>query len=170
MRIPLPSLFHARRQHGILLVDCLVYISLVTVVLGVGTLAFYKCWDANKALRRNADDIVRALHAGEQWRADVRSATGPIQSVGEGDSQRLRIPTARGEIAYSLSHGELRRRAAAGPDALLISAVVRSRMDPDPRERVRAWRWDLELSRSRRATVVKPLFSFEAVPVRLASP
>jgi len=157
-------------RHGIMLVDCLVYISLVTVILGIGTLAFFKCWDANNALRRNADDLVRALHAGEQWRADIRLATGPIRQDQTGDMERLRIPVAHGEIVYSISQGELRRHALSGPDTLLLSDVVQSRMRPDPRQHVTAWRWDVELSRTRRATVVRPLFTFEAVPVHLATP
>ena len=170
MRIRPSSSRVGPRRHGIMLIDCLVYISLVTVILGIGTLAFFKCWDANNALRRNADDIVRALHAGEQWRADIRRATGPIQRDRTGDTERLRIPAAQGEIVYSLSHGELRRQAASGPGTALLSGVVQSQMSPDPRKHVTAWRWDLELSRTRRATVVRPLFTFEAVPVHPASP
>ena len=40
-----------------------------------GYAAMYRCIDSSIALRRNADDITSALHAGERWRADVRSAT-----------------------------------------------------------------------------------------------
>ena len=170
MRIRLSRGNVASRQRGILLMDCLVYISLITLILGVGTLAFFKCWDANKALRRNADDIVRALHAGEQWRADVRSAVGPLQCVQDGDTERLRIPAANGEIIYSFSREEVRRHAEGHSDTLLLSKVVHSRMSSDPREHVTAWRWDLELSRSPHATVLKPLFTFEAVPVQPTAP
>jgi len=160
--------FNGLRNGGFMLVDCLVYITLVTVVLGIGGIAFYRCWDSNKALRRDADDIVRALNAGELWRADIRSATGPIRSVQQADMEKLQIPNSGGEVDYVLHQNELRRQTSIGQNSLLLSGVIHSQMAPDPRKHVSAWRWDLELSRTRRATVLKPLFTFEAVPAQLA--
>src|SRR4029077_12950063 len=62
--------FHLR-QGGYLLTEALVYIGLLFVILGVGYLAMDRSIDNSVLLRRNADDIANALHAGERWRADV---------------------------------------------------------------------------------------------------
>ena len=72
---PRASIYPARTQAGYLLIECLVYMSVLVVVLGLGLGAFYVCWDYSKALHYATDDITAALHAGERWRADIRSAT-----------------------------------------------------------------------------------------------
>ena len=68
--LEMPSVPPARLH----LLECLVYIAVLAVVLVVTMRGFYRCWDNSKALRHNADDIILVLHAGEQWRADVRAA------------------------------------------------------------------------------------------------
>jgi hypothetical protein len=158
------ALASATRQRGILLIDCIVYIAVLTVVLAIGTKAFWRCWDANRALGRNARDVVVALNAGEQWRADVRAASGPIQLDNADGVERLRIPGSRGEIIYSLTRGELRRQGPAATEAVVLRKVESSRMQPDPRPHVAAWRWELALPGDRKDTGLRPLFTFEAVP------
>ena len=64
---------------GFTLLECLAYLAMIVIALGLAITAFNDCWDKSNALRRNADDIVRALHAGDRWRADVRAATGRIE-------------------------------------------------------------------------------------------
>src|SRR5213593_4873328 len=68
-------------QQGIMLVDCLVYLAIWTVVVGLAFSAFFRCMSYSKNLARNADDIARALKAGERWRQDVRAASGPFKLV-----------------------------------------------------------------------------------------
>ena len=68
-------------QQGIMLVDCLVYLAIWVVVVGLAFSAFYRCLSYSKNLARNGDDIARALKAGERWREDVRAATGPFKLV-----------------------------------------------------------------------------------------
>ena len=156
---------------GVTLLECLVYVSVVTVVLGIGMATFWRAWDANKAIRRDAEDIVRALHAGEQWRADLRAATGPVRPEDSEGAQRLRIPSAQGEIVYTLTNGELRRQARPGARETVVLTKVKScRMQPDPRPHVTAWRWELELQTARRKARLRPLFTFEAVPGHSISP
>ena len=164
MKTDAPRNAPAANEGGVTLIECLVYISVVTVLLGIGTMAFWRCWDANNALRRNADDIVHALHTGEQWRADVRAATGPIQLENADGVQRLRIPGSKGETVYALADGELRRQSPGAIDAVMLHRVKASRMQPDSRQRVAAWRWELELERTRKSTVLRPRFTFDAVP------
>src|ERR1041384_5004380 len=62
------------RVQGYLMVEALVYIGVVFVVLGVGYAALYRCIDNSAVMRRTANDITKAMHAGERWRADVRAA------------------------------------------------------------------------------------------------
>jgi Tfp pilus assembly protein FimT len=165
MNIPAANLLVPRRAtRGVSLFECLVYISLVTVVLGIATAVFYKCWDAHRAIRRNADDIVRALHAGERWRADIRAATGRIQLIESNGVERLRVPGPRGGVVYSFADGEVRRQAnPAAPELVVLSSVKSSRMKTDARQIVTAWQWDLELKSNRKDMRLRPLFTFEAV-------
>ncbi len=160
LRTPL----HAARR-GFTLIECLVYVSVLAVVLGVAFTAFYRCWDNSMGVRRNAEDIERTLKAGERWRADVRSATGPLVVEKTDQEQVLHIPQAGGEILYLFSLGEVQRRAS--PDASwvqLLPKVTSSRMEADARREVRAWRWELELAVYRKGARIRPLFTFEAVP------
>jgi Tfp pilus assembly protein FimT len=151
-------------RRGFLLLECLVYIAVLVVVLAVTMRAFYHCWDDSKALRHNADDIIRALHAGEQWRDDLRTAKGPAQLTQADGAEQLRIPSAAGPIIYTFSNGELRRQSSS-PAAtnVVLSDIESSRMQSEPRQRVTAWTWELELKPTRKGARVRPLFTFETV-------
>jgi hypothetical protein len=152
------------RENGFSLIECLAYIALLVMVLGFATKIFFQSWDDSNALRRNADDIVRVLHAGDQWRADVRAATGPVQLTDAAGVEQLRIPAFPGDIVYTFSNGELRRQAGAGAASQAwLSNVKSSQMQSDSQQDVMAWRWELELKTARRATLFRPLFTFETV-------
>src|SRR5674476_390798 len=71
MKFP-STISSVRRQAGILLIECMVYISVFAILTGIGTAAFYFCWDHTRAVIYATDDIASALRAGERWRADVR--------------------------------------------------------------------------------------------------
>jgi hypothetical protein len=141
-----------------------MYIAVVAVVLGIATIAFFRCWDDSKRLRHNAEDIVRALHAGEQWRADLRTATGPVRVTDQDGAETVVIPAPVGAITYTFAQGELHRQARpAGPAALVLDRVKASRMAAEPRRQVTAWRWELELQPGQKYFRVTPLFTFETV-------
>lgn len=160
-----------RPERGITLIECLVYISLLFVVLGFVYMAYYRSQDFSIGLRRNADDILRALHAGESWRQDVRSARGPIRMESTGRDEVLLIPQARGEVAYRFAAGELRRCAGENaPWVLVLSQVKSSHMQSDVRTRLTSWRWEIELGMTRKNARVRPLFTFQAVPLNLTAP
>jgi hypothetical protein len=153
------------RASGILLLECVVYLGVLMIVLAVGGTAFYLCWDNARDLRRNADDITRALRAGERWRADVRSATGPIVIEAEPDGQVVRIPSGTNEILYAFNFGAVGRKLASADDwTILLPRVNSSHMQPDERMQVQAWRWELELTPGRKKPGLRPLFTFQAVP------
>jgi hypothetical protein len=160
MKLPLTS----RRNAGILLVQCLVYIAVFTILSAVATGAFYVCWEQTKAISLATDDIGSALHVGERWRADVRGATGKISVASSADGESVRIPVRDGVIVYSFAAGEVRRELPATPGSqLLLSKVNASVMSVETRDGVTAWRWELELTPRHRETMLAMLFTFEAV-------
>jgi hypothetical protein len=158
-----PSISPAGIRAGSLLIECLVYISVFAVILGLGIGAFYVCWDHSKALHYATDDITAALHAGERWRADVRHATGAIIGETAPGGERLRIPRGTNEIIYHFHAGEVRRQAAASDfSELLLARVKASEMVKETRGPVAAWRWELELAPRRKETRLPLAFTFEA--------
>ena len=151
-------------ERGFTLLECIAYGALLVVVSGLALGLFYQCWDDSKALRRDADDIVRALRTGEQWRADLRVATGPVQLTAAQDSEQLRIPAAGGEVVYGVSDGKLWRKSSADSvNKVWLPNVASSRMQSETRGHVAAWRWELELNTVKKSARVRPLFTFEAV-------
>ena len=160
-----------RRERGIMLVECIVYIGLVFVVLGLAYMVFERCEDLSIGMRRNGDDIMRALNAGELWRQDIRSARGEIKIESTGGEETLRIPQERGEVAYRLAGGELLRSVGeTAPWVMLLPQVKTSHMQSDVRAHVTSWRWEIELGLSRRNARVRPLFTFQAVPSNSTAP
>lgn len=157
-----------RRAGGYLLMEALVYIGLVFLVLGVGYAALFRCIDNSVALRRSAEDISNALNAGERWRADLRAADRSIRLETLGTEERLRLSGARGEVMYRFAEGGVFRRVGEAPWVRLIGDVKQSTMVADPREKVTAWRWELELQPRAKGGFkpgrVRPLFTFLTVP------
>ncbi len=151
-------------ERGILLVDCLVYIGLFFLILGVAFSFFYSCWDGSLALRRNTDDIANALKAGESWRADIRVATGALRVEDSTDGQILHIPAKSGEVVYAFSNGALSRKVPDHETQVLLAKVKTSHMVSERRGQITAWRWEVELPTKKHTAQVKPLFTFEAVP------
>jgi Tfp pilus assembly protein FimT len=87
------------RSRGYLLVEMLVYISVLLVILTVGYAAMYRGANSSAALRHNARDIASALHAGERWRADVRNARGQPRLETTSDGQVLHLRQSTGDVA-----------------------------------------------------------------------
>jgi hypothetical protein len=150
-------------QSGLMLVECLVYIAGFFLITGLAFAAYYRSLDNSRGLRHNADDIVRALKAGERWRADVRSARGPLALEQIDDEQALRIPQASGEIVYLFSQGAVWRKTPAEPVPVIsLDGVKGSRMLMEARGEVTAWRWELELRTRQKVVRLRPLFTFIA--------
>ena len=114
-------------QRAYLLVEALVYIAVVSVLLGAGYAAMYRCIDSSLALRRSVDDISSALHAGERWRADVRAATNVVRLENTEAGQLLRLEGPKGAILYRYSTNAIFRSVSAGPWARLLPNVKSSR-------------------------------------------
>jgi Tfp pilus assembly protein FimT len=156
-----------RRTAGVLLIECIVYIAVFAILLGIGTASFYFCWDHTKALIYATDDIASALRAGERWRADVRAATGKIGIETTAAGEVVRIPESDGQIVYRFGSGELRREISTMANSqLLLPKVKSSRIEPELRGGVAAWRWELELAERRKETHLPLRFTFEAAQTK----
>lgn len=164
----------AGRGGGYLLVEALAYIAVVFVLLGAGYLALYRCMDHSIALRHNSENLAAALQAGERWRADIRAAAQGVTREERGDGPVLVLRTAAGTVEYRQEAGCLYRRVEAGPWVKLLDQVKASKMEPDRRSTVTAWRWELELQPRAKGKDVpgrfRPLLTFLAVPQPLPTP
>ena len=145
------------------LVECLVYIAVLTILMGVAVGVFYVCWNGFEALISTTDDVSVALRAGERWRMDVRDASGTISVENTASGQVVKIPENGKQIVYSFDSGEMRRQAGSnGVAQLVLPKVKSSEMKSDVRGGVRAWQWELELPERPRGPHVPMLFTFEA--------
>src|SRR5262249_51208778 len=126
------------------LVECLVYISLLFVVLGLAFSVFDRFQDGSRSLTRNAQDIARAMRAGERWRADVRLADAPLKLEGEAPFQALQIPSPQGTLRYEFStNGVWRTAGDPAKKVLLLSDLKSSQIYLDQRDHVHSVRWEL---------------------------
>jgi len=150
------------------LMELLIYIGVVGVLLAVGYVAVERCIDRSAALYKNANDITSALHVGEVWRVDVRSAIAPVGVDSNGSSQTAHIPTPRGEVLYRFETNALLRRVGTNSWVCLLPRVKASDMTEDRRKNANAWKWELELLPARNnlynTNQIVPLFTFLAVP------
>lgn len=160
-----------RSQQGATLIECLVYISVLSVILSVAGVAYSRVLDHTYQLRRAAADIARTLDAGERWRADVRRTTAAPRLVQEGAMQALHLPHRDLEVVYFFDGSNVLRRA--GADAAwqpFLRNVKATRFVEEPRQRVTSWRWEVELATGRRPVRVRPLFTFTAVALNSTTP
>ncbi len=167
------------REEGYLMTEALVYIGAVGVLLTVGLIAMFRCVDSSLVLRRNANDIARAVHIGELWRSEIRVATNAVwlREPG-GDILQLEGPAKR--VQYRLAEGALYRRIDSGPWGRALEQVKASDMHRAAGDQGRGssgegrggfkgeiWHWDLELQPRSRGPVaaarMRPLFTFIAV-------
>jgi hypothetical protein len=162
-----------KRQRGYLMIEALVYIGLLFAILGVGYAALYRCIDSSLAVRRNADDITSALHAGERWRADIRATETLPRVERADDTALLSLHTARGDVAYKYESNAIFRRLNTNQWICVLTNVKWSAMNLDERKSVTAWRWEFELlpyfRNNSNPNRVHPIFSFGAVPQKASS-
>jgi len=153
------------QREAFMLIECLVYMSMLAVLMGLGYAAMYRSMDASTGLRRNASDITQALNAGERWRDDVRAATQPLRVEHDKDGEIiLHIPRVDTEVTYQFASNTVSRRVGSAEWSLALEHVNNSTFISDPRTRVTAWKWELELQPYRKSlTHLHPLFTFIAV-------
>lgn len=158
-----PHISNLRVRAGMMLIECLVYLAVFAILLGLGTAAFYFCWDHTQSVITTTNRIEFALQAGERWRADVRAATGKISMETTTNGETLRIPAGSKEIIYRFADGKLQREIPSQNCSFpLLAKVKTSDMKPETRAGVAAWRWELELAPPRTDAQFPLLFTFEA--------
>jgi hypothetical protein len=152
------------RRAGILLIDLVFYMALLGIVLILAAVVFNQFLIQSGSLRRNIDDIERALKAGERWRADLHGATGPVRQENIEGAEGFIIPQARGEIVYTFTN--IVRRRAAGSEVWepALAGVKSAKIIHEKRQHASGWRWEIELETRRKNPRVRPLFTFIAVP------
>ena len=144
------------------LIECLVYMAVFFVVLGVAFAAYYRMDEQARGFTRNSAGIIRAMQAGERWRADVRAMTNAVQIS---ENQGLQLTASDGNVSYFFRDGAVWRQGAKEKHATpVLQNVKASTMKLDGRKQVRAWKWEIELQTKRTNVTVRPLFTFLAVP------
>lgn len=157
------SQFAIRNSSAFSLIECLVYISVFTLVMFLAMQVFFQTRDSSDRLRRNADDITRALHAGERWREDVRTATAPPRAVEKDGQHWLAIPRGTNLTVYIHFKDTVWRQESTNQTwQPALARVKSSHMDADARQHVTAWRWEVELHTKDPKKRVTPLFTFLA--------
>jgi competence protein ComGF len=154
-------------DRGILLLECLVYMALLVATTAVVFSMVFRFWGGTKRLQQDADDIVRTMHLGEQWRADVRAALKPVELTQNESNQTSRVTLPGGEVTYSFLHGEIRREVGGAQNQTWLSHVKTSEMRSDKRQGINVYRWELELISGKNNPHLHPLFFFEAASPRL---
>lgn len=157
-------------QRGFSLLECLVYCAIFVLVMTLAGQCYYRVAAHARGLRRNADDITRALGAGEHWRRDIRAAQAPPRVVESGTNRAVEVTTARGAIRYEFRDGVIWRQVGPEKPGQFLAGVLSSRMTPDPRREVQAWRWEVELVTQQKSARLKPLFTFEAALAKKGTP
>lgn len=153
----------SRQSQAFSLIECLVYISVFALVMFLATQVFFQTRDSSDHLRRNADDITRTLHAGERWREDIRTATGAPRVVEENGQVWLAIPRGTNLTVYThFKTGVWRQESTNAPWSPALARVKASRMEPDTRALLTAWRWEVELQMKDDKKHTRPLFTFLA--------
>lgn len=149
---------------GFMLLDCIIYITLFFLILGMAFAAFYKTMEHSKRLNRSTRDVARILEAGERWRDDIRQATSPPRIITPDTEPTLIIPQKNGEVAYTFRGGALLRRADTQARWLeFLPDAASSLMQKDARKRLDSWRWEIELKAPREKVYTRPVFTFQSV-------
>jgi hypothetical protein len=152
---------------GLVLMECLVYLSVWLVVAGVGFSLFYQVYIQSKHFSRGADDIVRTLKTGERWRAEVRqSRVAPSwEPRVEGVGWDFRVESDAGWVVYRFTGTNVLRSTAADPRwREVLGGVKSSAIEQDESRHALSWRWELELNPRTHRAKVEPRFTFQAVP------
>jgi hypothetical protein len=148
-----------RFVHGLLLVDLVIYLALVSFLLILAAVVFDRFLTQSADLRRNISDIEQALKAGERWRADIRAATAAPQLLGN----TMIIPLGTGELTYTFGTNVTRRRTSSEVIETIVGGVKTNQFFFEQRAHAGVWRWELELESRRKSARVRPLFTLIAV-------
>jgi len=135
---------------------------LLAVIFGFAYGAYWRCLDNSKRLQQDSDEILQALEAGDLWRGDVRLAQSEAVR-----SNLMTLAQPGDTVEYRFDNQCIWRRSArSNRSVLLLRNVLFSGMKSDARQQVRGWKWELEMQHAKKPPYLRPLFTFEAVPVK----
>ena len=158
------------RQRGMMLVECLIYLAISSILVGLGIALYLRCLDSATNLERNADDIAGALSVGERWRKDLREATAEPR-LSSTNSPELVIPQTNGSVVYRFADGTIwRHQPLEYGWSRLLDRVASATWNAESRTHVTAWHLDIELKTRKRHARVRPLFSFIGVAANEKQP
>jgi len=163
---------HFRRQaeRGIMLVEAIVYLAVLMLIFGLAIVLLHRSVAHNAALTRQAEAIVRAVQAGERWRADVRLAAAPLRMETINDFTLNYIPQADMEVAYGFGEQNVWRCTSINTNwAPVLTGVKAARTIQHTNHGVVGYRWEIELAAFQKTARLKPLFTFQAVPERIGN-
>ena len=151
-----------RSSFGFSIIEMLACMSILTMIFCMAGVTHYHYSRYSRGLIRNVDDITAAITVGERWRKDLRSATAPLSI----DKGILKIPQRHGTVLYSFIDGTVQKKREADKKWwTVLKNVQASTMLQDRRKHAACWRWELELKTRAKEARVRPLFTFQAVPV-----
>ena len=146
------------------LIDCIAYLGLFGLILGMAFIAFYRAHDNTNHLALNTAELIRALNTGERWREDVRSSLTPPRLEETSGESILALTSTNGTVRYLWRDGVILRQAAPNTNWVTwLPSVKNSVMQREARANVVAWRWEVELLSRKKVPQVRPLLSFQAV-------
>ncbi len=145
------------KRDGFTLAEMMAYIGVLAIIMCVAWVFYYAMARQSHSARSNVEDIIRVVHAGEKWRADVRSATAPPRLV----NGVLHVPREGGETLYRFAAGQVERKKPGGEWEAFLLRVAASSMLADAGRHVTSWRWEIELA-TRVRRPLRPLFTFRA--------
>jgi Tfp pilus assembly protein PilE len=150
-----------QKLQGFTLVECLLYFGVLSVIAGLAFCAYFNCQKNTRQLQAFSNQLLRTMHAGERWRAEIRSARGVPFLL---DDSKFCIPSETGKVIYSLSDGTLWRQIDEKNSKVeVIKGIKTSVMHLDEDAHIHAWRWELELSPSTKQSKNTYCFTFKAV-------
>ena len=153
---------HPRCRSAFTLIECLIYIAILGILFSLAITTFWKCYDYSRDLRRNSDDVVRAMQAGERWREDIRAAK-QIEIADQDGSQVLRLSLSGGTIQYTFTDAKVWRDDGQHGKQVFLAGVKSSEAIQRKRDHVSGWTWEVELVTRHAAARVRPMFTFTAV-------
>jgi hypothetical protein len=146
-----------------MLVECLIYIVVAVLLVGIAGMLFLRCMDTAKHFSRNAGDITGALGVGERWRADLRRAVGEPAASGP-DQPDFVIPVDEGHVVYLFENDAIwRSEPGDTTGARLLDRVEPATWDSEKREFTTARHFELEMQTRKKNARLRPLFSFIGV-------
>jgi hypothetical protein len=140
-------------------VETLVYISIWTLVVGLGLALFWKTFYFRSHLNEKCGLIAQVLRSGEQWRAAVR--TGGIIEVRDGGQA---IKVGQDGVFFGMKEGEFHRWKENEKSTRLVPKIKQIQFLQRNQNGVLSWSMEITLKNPETSNRKDLVFVFRAVP------